>query len=183
MFYTGLDPRDMQPVYVPRDPAEKALQRALMHALLVVERVERLLRRDEEVRQRGKLLPTGGDGVERHRADAEEHRMLVLFEYAQQFFGVIRIRARAVDPAEIIAGLRHRHCGCTLDVRPCLRHDHAVARAVQRTHRRDGRAVFSVRHKRCFHFVITAVFSFDLPVMIPNSPANCKSARSIACIS
>ena len=30
MFYTGLDPRDMQPVYVPRDPAEKAMQRALM---------------------------------------------------------------------------------------------------------------------------------------------------------
>ena len=75
-----------------------------MHALLVVERVERLLRRDEEVRQRGKLLPTGGDGVERHRADAEEHRMLVLFEYTQQFFGVIRIRARAVDPAKIITG-------------------------------------------------------------------------------
>ena len=32
---------------------------------------ERLLRRDEEVRQRGKFLPTGGDGVERHRADAK----------------------------------------------------------------------------------------------------------------
>ncbi|MBR6006452.1 MAG: DUF3362 domain-containing protein, partial [Clostridia bacterium] len=30
MFYTGLDPRDMQPVYVPKDPAEKAMQRALM---------------------------------------------------------------------------------------------------------------------------------------------------------
>ena len=30
MFHTGLDPRDMQPVYVPRDPAEKAMQRALM---------------------------------------------------------------------------------------------------------------------------------------------------------
>ncbi|MBO4384850.1 MAG: YgiQ family radical SAM protein [Clostridia bacterium] len=30
MFYTGLDPRDMQPVYVPRDPSEKAMQRALM---------------------------------------------------------------------------------------------------------------------------------------------------------
>ena len=30
MFYTGLDPRDMTPVYVPRDPAEKAMQRALM---------------------------------------------------------------------------------------------------------------------------------------------------------
>ncbi|MBR6219750.1 MAG: YgiQ family radical SAM protein [Clostridia bacterium] len=31
MFYTGLDPRDMTPVYVPRDPEEKAMQRALMH--------------------------------------------------------------------------------------------------------------------------------------------------------
>ena len=31
MFFTGLDPRDMTPVYVPRDPEEKAMQRALMH--------------------------------------------------------------------------------------------------------------------------------------------------------
>lgn len=30
MFYTGLDPRDMTEVYVPRDPNEKAMQRALM---------------------------------------------------------------------------------------------------------------------------------------------------------
>ena len=30
MYYTGLDPRTMQPVYVPRDPREKAMQRALM---------------------------------------------------------------------------------------------------------------------------------------------------------
>ncbi|MBQ2329803.1 MAG: YgiQ family radical SAM protein, partial [Oscillospiraceae bacterium] len=30
MFYTGLDPRDMSPVYVPKDPKEKAMQRALM---------------------------------------------------------------------------------------------------------------------------------------------------------
>ncbi len=30
MFFTGLDPRDIQPVYVPRDPQEKAMQRALM---------------------------------------------------------------------------------------------------------------------------------------------------------
>ena len=42
MFYTGIDPRDMKPVYVPRDPREKAMQRALMqyrkpqnHALVV----------------------------------------------------------------------------------------------------------------------------------------------------
>ena len=30
MYYTGLDPRTMQPVYVPRDAHEKAMQRALM---------------------------------------------------------------------------------------------------------------------------------------------------------
>lgn len=30
MYYTGLDPRNMQPVYVPTDPHEKAMQRALI---------------------------------------------------------------------------------------------------------------------------------------------------------
>lgn len=30
MYYTGLDPRTMQPVYVARDPHEKAMQRALI---------------------------------------------------------------------------------------------------------------------------------------------------------
>ena len=30
MFYTGVDPRNMQPIYVPRDPHEKAMQRALI---------------------------------------------------------------------------------------------------------------------------------------------------------
>jgi uncharacterized radical SAM protein YgiQ len=30
MYYTGLDPRTMRPVYVPRDPREKAMQRALL---------------------------------------------------------------------------------------------------------------------------------------------------------
>ena len=30
MFYTGLDPRDMKPVYVPKSREEKAMQRALL---------------------------------------------------------------------------------------------------------------------------------------------------------
>lgn len=30
MYYTGVDPRTMQPVYVPKDPHEKAMQRALI---------------------------------------------------------------------------------------------------------------------------------------------------------
>ena len=30
MYYSGYDPRTMKPVYVPRDPHEKAMQRALM---------------------------------------------------------------------------------------------------------------------------------------------------------
>ena len=30
MYYSGYDPRTMEPVYVPRDPHEKAMQRALL---------------------------------------------------------------------------------------------------------------------------------------------------------
>ena len=30
MYYTGLDPRTMEPVYIPKNPHEKAMQRALM---------------------------------------------------------------------------------------------------------------------------------------------------------
>ena len=59
MFYTGLDPRDMKPVYVPRDPREKAMQRALMqyyvpanHAL-VIEALKKAGRED--------LIGWGGD--------------------------------------------------------------------------------------------------------------------------
>ena len=30
MYYTGVDPRTMKPVYTPKNPHEKAMQRALM---------------------------------------------------------------------------------------------------------------------------------------------------------
>ena len=30
MFYTGIDPRSGKPVYIPRSPEEKAMQRALL---------------------------------------------------------------------------------------------------------------------------------------------------------
>ena len=30
MYYTGLDPRSMEPVYIPKNPHEKAMQRALI---------------------------------------------------------------------------------------------------------------------------------------------------------
>ncbi len=30
MYYTGVDPRTMEPVYTPKNPHEKAMQRALM---------------------------------------------------------------------------------------------------------------------------------------------------------
>nr|WP_243108453.1 YgiQ family radical SAM protein [Maliibacterium massiliense] len=52
MFYTGLDPRDGKPVYVPRDPHEKRLQRALLqfympeNAPLVREALRRAARDD-----------------------------------------------------------------------------------------------------------------------------------------
>lgn len=52
MYYTGLDPRTMEPVYVPKDPHEKAMQRALMqyrrpeNRALVEEALTRAGRRD-----------------------------------------------------------------------------------------------------------------------------------------
>ena len=47
MYYTGLDPRDMTSVYVPRDPEEKAMQRALMQYFAPQNRplVEKALRK------------------------------------------------------------------------------------------------------------------------------------------
>lgn len=52
MYYTGVDPRTMEPVYVARDPHEKAMQRALIqyrkpeNYKLVREALERAGRRD-----------------------------------------------------------------------------------------------------------------------------------------
>ena len=59
MYYTGLDPRTMKPVYVPRDPHEKAMQRALIqykdpkNYRLVVEALKKAGRED--------LIGTGKD--------------------------------------------------------------------------------------------------------------------------
>ena len=57
----------------------------------------------------------------------------------------------AVDPPE--GGAAARGCGRRhgVHVGARLRHDHLIARAVQRAHRRDGRPVFSVGHDGCFH--------------------------------
>ena len=52
MYYTGIDPRDLSPVYVARDPHEKALQRALLQfarkdkRALVIEALEKAERTD-----------------------------------------------------------------------------------------------------------------------------------------
>lgn len=52
MYYTGIDPRTMQPVYVARDPHEKALQRALLQwkrpekRALVIEALKKAGRED-----------------------------------------------------------------------------------------------------------------------------------------
>ena len=52
MYYTGLDPRTMEPVFVPKDPKEKAMQRALMQYFLpanfnAVRRALRLCHRED----------------------------------------------------------------------------------------------------------------------------------------
>jgi len=69
MYYTGLDPRTMEPVYVPRDPHEKAMQRALMQwkrpekRALVREALYTARREDLIGYGKGCLLrPSGGCG-------------------------------------------------------------------------------------------------------------------------
>ena len=52
MYHTGLDPRTMKPIYVPKDPAEKRMQRALLqyknpkNRELVIEALEKAGRKD-----------------------------------------------------------------------------------------------------------------------------------------
>ena len=83
MYYTGLDPRTMQPVYVPKNPHEKAMQRALMqyrdpkNDALVREALEKAGRTDLIgngpkclLRPRGKNAPSGKAAKPANKPDA-----------------------------------------------------------------------------------------------------------------
>ena len=83
MYYTGLDPRTMQPVYVPKNPHEKAMQRALMqyrdpkNDALVREALEKAGRTDLIgngpkclIRPRGKAAPSGRAAKPAKKPDA-----------------------------------------------------------------------------------------------------------------
>ena len=83
MYYTGLDPRTMQPVYVPKNPHEKAMQRALMqyrdpkNDALVREALEKAGRTDLIgngpkclLRPRSKNVPSGKAAKPANKPDA-----------------------------------------------------------------------------------------------------------------
>ena len=83
MYYTGLDPRTMQPVYVPKNPHEKAMQRALMqyrdpkNDALVREALEKAGRTDLIgngpkclLRPRSKNAPSGKAAKPANKPDA-----------------------------------------------------------------------------------------------------------------
>ena len=78
MYYTGLDPRTMKPVYVARSPHEKAMQRALMQYTVpsnapLVRQALRLAGRDDLIGYGPKCLvrPESGRDERRERADGE----------------------------------------------------------------------------------------------------------------
>ena len=92
MYYTGLDPRTMEPVYVAKTPHEKAMQRALLQwkrpdkRRLVIEALREagredligygkdcLVRPDEPRRGNGGGRP-GGNGAKKPAAAAEQNR-------------------------------------------------------------------------------------------------------------
>lgn len=80
MFYTGLDPRTMKPVYVPKTPEEKAMQRALMQFFIkknhpLVRKALRLAERDDLIGN-GKncLVPSEAtEAAIRHSASSKPH--------------------------------------------------------------------------------------------------------------
>ncbi|MBS6416213.1 MAG: YgiQ family radical SAM protein [Collinsella intestinalis] len=80
MFYTGVDPRTMEPVYIPRDPHEKAMQRALIQYrkpenYKLVKEALRKAGREDLIGYGAKCLirpvppkPGAGDGKKQHGA-------------------------------------------------------------------------------------------------------------------
>ena len=83
MYYTGVDPRTMEPVYVARDPHEKAMQRALIqyrkpeNYKLVREALERAGRRDLIGYDKHCLIrpvpPRGGAGARKGSGGKQAH--------------------------------------------------------------------------------------------------------------
>ncbi|MDM8300024.1 YgiQ family radical SAM protein [Collinsella tanakaei] len=83
MYYTGVDPRTMEPVYVARDPHEKAMQRALIqyrkpeNYKLVREALERAGRRDLIGYDKHCLIrpvpPRGGTGARKGSGSKQVH--------------------------------------------------------------------------------------------------------------
>lgn len=75
MFYTGLDPASMKPVFVPRDPHEKAMQRALLqfyvpkNRRLVAEALRKAGREDLIGRGPDCLVPPSPEDIRRRRAE------------------------------------------------------------------------------------------------------------------
>ena len=88
MYYTGLDPRTMEPVFVPKTPHEKAMQRALMQwkrpekRALVLEALKLTHREDligygKECLLRpgpGEGGPRGRDGKSKPKQELPEHK-------------------------------------------------------------------------------------------------------------
>ncbi len=78
MYHTGLDPRTMEPVYVPRDPHEKAMQRALMQwkrpdkRPLVLEALRRAGREDLIGYGKGCLVRPERGGSAQKREEAHQ---------------------------------------------------------------------------------------------------------------
>jgi uncharacterized radical SAM protein YgiQ len=79
MFFTGLDPRTMKPVYVPKDPHEKAMQRALLqyrvprNRALVIEALKKSGREDL-IGYGRECLVRPFEGVPARRPEDEEAR-------------------------------------------------------------------------------------------------------------
>ena len=74
MYYTGIDPRDMKPVYVVKNPHEKAMQRALLqyykpeNQRRIIEALVKAGRQDLIGQGKGKLVAPDREYIQKQRA-------------------------------------------------------------------------------------------------------------------
>ena len=148
-----------------------------MDRLLVVQLVQHLRRRDEEVADLGESLPLLGHGVQRHRPHAEEDRAFILSQQRQQPVRIIRVRRRAPDPPPLgheAGGEYRRLQGGVL---PGLGHHHLIARAAQGPRRGNGRPVLAVRDHHRLHLRPPVCAQYGRAI-IANQPPDYKSGAA-----
>ena len=136
--------------------AEAELDCPLVHLFLVVQLVEHGLVRDEEAGDLLKPLLIRRDGVQRRRADREDHRPVAALYHFKKPVGVLRVVHRTLDPhsVRVFRGEDRRLGGA---VAPGLGNYHLIAGSAESADGGYRGAVLSVGNNCNSHNLLTLV--------------------------